>query len=182
MLKFVQTQQEYKSFLSTQKHMLGYSSIKSHSESKKIRSMLWKLAKLETDSISSILLSLYSQNFGRPAIDPLIFIRSFSLCLSLRFGPLMSGVKSSMSILFYSMLLALGIHLLLLPTMILSIESCMMIQIFIPTFLLKRIQNLFALKSNEMKNGKTMTMKILNHWLINISMAQIAIVTEFPIP
>ena len=35
MLKFVQTQQEYKSFLSTQKHMLGYSSIKSHSESKK---------------------------------------------------------------------------------------------------------------------------------------------------
>ena len=84
MLKFVQTQQEYKSFLSTQKHMLGYSSIKSHSESKKIRSMLWKLAKLETDSISSVLLSLYSQNFGRPAIDPLIFIRSFLLMLKLK--------------------------------------------------------------------------------------------------
>ena len=84
MLKYVQTQQEYKSFLSSQKQKLGYSSINSHSESKKIRSMLWKLAKLETDSISSVLLSLYSQNFGRPAIDPLIFIRSFLLMLKLK--------------------------------------------------------------------------------------------------
>ena len=84
MLKHIHTQQEYKIFLSTQKYKLGYSSINNHTECKKIRSMLWKLSKLETDSIHSILLPLYSSDFGRPAIDPLIFIRSFLLMLKLK--------------------------------------------------------------------------------------------------
>ena len=84
MLTYVKTFKDYKDFLVSQKGNLSYNAIKHHYESKKIRSLLWKLGKLDTDPIRDYLLSLYSQIYGRPAIDPLIFIRSFICMLRLK--------------------------------------------------------------------------------------------------
>ena len=84
MLTYVKTFKDYKDFLVSQKGNLSYNAIRHHYESKKIRSLLWKLGKLDTDPIRDYLLSLYSQIYGRPAIDPLIFIRSFICMLRLK--------------------------------------------------------------------------------------------------
>ena len=84
MLTYVKTFKDYKDFLISQKRNLSYNAIRHHYESKKIRSLLWKLGKLDTDPIRDYLLSLYSQIYGRPAIDPLIFIRSFICMLRLK--------------------------------------------------------------------------------------------------
>ena len=76
MLTYVKTFKDYKDFLISQKGNLSYNAIRHHYESKKIRSLLWKLGKLDTDPIRDYLLSLYSQIYGRPACIHLV-----SLCI-----------------------------------------------------------------------------------------------------
>ena len=84
MLTYVKTFKDYKDFLVSQKGNLAEDAIANHFESEKIESLLWKLSELDTDPARDHLLSLYSQIYGRPAIDPLIFIRSFICMLRLK--------------------------------------------------------------------------------------------------
>lgn len=83
MLTNISSNQDYLDFLNSNFSSLSVSDIKRYSDNNKLKSILWQLRHLNLDPIHDILLSLYSNNFGRPAIDPSILIRSFILMLKL---------------------------------------------------------------------------------------------------
>lgn len=77
MLLSVNSSQSYRDFLKAAFPFLSHSDMKRYHSNKKFKSLVWQLRKLDTDPICDILLSFYSPDRGRPAIDPTILLRSF---------------------------------------------------------------------------------------------------------
>lgn len=85
MLLRTSSSSDYQEFLHSEKCKLSFSDQK-RLHKQKLRSALWRLSKLDFDSVSSLLLSLYSQLFGRYAHDPIIYLRSFLLMQKLGYS------------------------------------------------------------------------------------------------
>ena len=180
MLTYVKTFKDYKDFLVSQKGNLSYNAIRHHYESKKIRSLLWKLGKLDTDPIRDYLLSLYSQIYGRPAIDPLIFIRSFICMLRLKVWSIDEWCRKLKNDPVLQYLIGTWN-----PPSVAShydfINRIMKDDPNMKTFSLpEKTQEKLKSLSRKMKSGKTTMKKIPKHFFINTSMVQKMIVNVFP--
>lgn len=83
MLTSVASFDSYRQYLDSSFHLLSDSDKKRFHKDPSFKSLVWQLKKLDTDPIRSILLSFYSQERGRPAIDPTILLRSFIMMVKL---------------------------------------------------------------------------------------------------
>ncbi|MDO4842821.1 MAG: transposase [Phoenicibacter congonensis] len=85
MLKHIQSFASYIDFLNNHFCDLSVDNRYRIKKIKSFKSAYYKLRRLNTDPIRPILFSLYAINAGRPAIDPVIFIRSFVLMKLLKY-------------------------------------------------------------------------------------------------
>ena len=85
MLKHIQSFASYIDFLNNHFCDLSVDNRYRIKKIKSFKSAYYKLRRLNTDPIRPILFSLYPINTGRPAIDPVIFIRSFVLMKLLKY-------------------------------------------------------------------------------------------------